>query len=316
MSKKANKRQINIIQYLNEHQKVATKEIMTELKITKSTFSDDIKYLKSKGYPIERERNYIWLDKTKTIYPVMPEDLSLPIIRKWIILYAINYYTTCTNAGEIEISKQIIHDICSDIYSFFSFGKNKISKDTTLDSIGTDLDELETDGYLCCLKDSPEYSTKNNEKRYAITKKIPRLLFFKKESALSLHILLEEEPYKTIYQNLKTQLQRLFPYNISKGSATKQQYLTSPLDTLSLLTSYPYETNCLNITCRFGKDNDNHILYRKFETGIILYSSETNQFYVLGKGLQGESTQKKNYLLPTDDIIERYIFLLIGCNIR
>lgn len=297
-------RQENIIKYLNQHDEVTTNDIREAFHIAKSTLSEDIKYLRSKGYPIMSRYGYISLEKGSNTAPISYyEKLSPEVIRKWVICFAAaNMYNPYTRNNEMH-SLADLENLCKRFYEL-------LSPETTAMSTHVfrkDIISLISEGYLEYSKETIDKLAnkdflRKNRKDIVPTSKVSILSIIKpndiNEFLESLNDITKPIPIAGLIQHLKL----LCPaFNNSQISLDESLYKTIPN-----LVSHFYKTNfkskSLDITCLNVEDNCNPISYNAFETGSILYSAEKRNYYLLGMAFLDKSTDKGYHLIPIDYI--------------
>lgn len=298
-----NQRQENIIQYLNEHGEVTTEEIKNRFNVAKSTLSEDIKFLRSKGYPIITRYGYISLEKQEdnsaiTYY----EKFSPSIIRKWLILYAINIFF---HSESEPPNLPSLYEKCDLLYSTVCQSKKSLSKQV----FHKDINELIKDKYLDYTDDTKESLSqdkflKYRERELFPTEKAPKVLVLDQPTAYALFYFLENELATTMFSDLKNRLLKHWP-NIKPTLAySNENFYTTPIpDMLENFMELPYKTNCVDITYQPAKEEKN-ILYKDFETYTIIYTIKENNFYILGSDTSEEGDEKNYFLIPVENIVK------------
>lgn len=297
-----NQRQENIIRYLNEHDEVTTEEIKTLFKIAKSTLSEDIKFLRSKGYPIVTKYGYISLEKQgdNDAIPYY-EKLCPSIIRKWIIMHTINLFFDPMEDPPNLLS---LYDQCKAMYSALTPMDNAMSQQV----FHKDIKELIQDGYLEYNESTREllryYKCINNrEKALLPTNKTPKVAVLDQATAYSLFYFLENETASVLFADLKKRLLKHWP-KISPSLLydEKNIYPLAIPDILEHFLRSSYQTNCLDITCQSDGKKPQNTLYKGFETAEVIYDIEKRKFYIYGRCITDGSAEKDYFLLPLERI--------------
>ena len=299
-----NARQENILKYLSEHGEVSTSEITKHFTIAKSTLSEDIKYLKSKGYPIVRRHGFLSLmqDENRESSPYY-EKLCPEVIRKWIILYNANIYYR-----ESEYSSYTVADLynsCHAMYSHLSPQKEAMSEQVFF----KDVRELLKDGYLkyssetvSALEDF-EY-LKRSERELAAPMPLHTPIIFDRQTAHDFHLYLESELNSLLFYNLKERLKKQWPDIPANHVYSADNLFIRPLpEILNVFMRTSYKTNCLDITC-LSDDHSQKLFYKDFETVMIMFFADHRKYYLLGKGLLEGCEKKDIYFLPFSQITD------------
>lgn len=316
MSKK-DIRHSKIIEYLNNNGEISTAEFIRILGVKKSTFSEDITELKSKGYPLNTSHHgFISLSEKKdNDEMVYFENISKDTIRKWLLLYTFNIIIA-TNGGpaSTDVIRETLLKIYGNINNSLTFSEYNFNKD---------IRELLSEGYLRHPTDYKEELFKSKE--YHTTFNTPRMIIVTKKSVHRLITYLETEPDNIIYSELKKRISALYAGQNQPSVEGAETNTIPAIKYIDIFLRSPYETNQLNIKYKTAKNN---ISIQNFETGLIMYSSEKNRFYILGEcdgykkpgrvtrliradkitSISESSAQNKLYMSPDINSIYEYIF--------
>ena len=308
-----NKRQADILAYLNQHTEVTRKAILNYFKdikknkIAKSTLSEDIKFLKSKGYPIVTRYGYISLEKQET-GDVIPyyEKLCPAIIRKWIILYnLIRDYAPCVGTP-YGLPLTDLYTACRDMYARLTPAANAMSSQVFF----KDVRELIKNGDIKYSEHTPNACVKNADKQLVPSEGLLYFADIDKNTAFLLYDCLEKEVSTALFADLKDLLKKHWPEIKDSYVDAREKYIyieripPTERNMFEHIRQLSYQTNCLNITC-CSEDNINRpILYKDFETVAIIYSKDVNHLFLLGRSIADTTDTKKEYLLPFSQIIK------------
>lgn len=315
------KRQSAIIEYLNKHGKVTTDEIRGILateenpdkRIPKSTLSEDIKYLKSKGYPIVTSYGYISLDKQETNEEIdYCEKLSPSIIRKWIILYnAVSSYNYYIDMYESEKSLVLanLYNACKYTYEQLTGSEDAMSDQMFF----RDVRELIRDGYIeyeewTKIKMKQNSSYPNEVKKIFIPKDFMYFAEINKDTAFEYYTrFMGTELVNVFLGDTKEYLKKRWPgINNTTHDVRRRYYYLKPIpqaamDMLKRIKALLYKSKALDVTCR-SKDGKNTTFYKDFESLYIVYSRERKRLFLRGTCAVDADKEKKVFLLPLERI--------------
>ena len=272
-----------LLQYLQTHKNVKSQDLLEELGIKKSSLSEDIKILKDKGYPIDTSKHgYVSLKAVINDIDISyNEEITPAIIRKWLILYAINILTEARK----EPTYKKIYNKLVDLYNINKVNINYIKKYM----LGKDIRFLVDDSYIKCCD---EYIGKFEEKTYKSAFKSTYISRLQKHKASKIIKELKYLPESILYTDLKKKIYTLFPNTTTGESSTScTNNLTTALKSVTDIIQSNYEEVCLSFTY-LNKKNKNQIAY--FETGAIIYSYDKNRFYLLGRQTINSKKKKEN----------------------
>lgn len=307
-----NKRQAAIIKYLSENGKVTTDEIRRILIndenygkiIPKSTFSEDINFLRSIGYPIVTSYGYISLDKQETDNEVVyHEKLCQSVIRKWIILYnTIFGYSSDEWAYSDLITKTELKSSCSAI------SRSQFYKD---------LKALKKEGYIDYDDEMKRSPYRKNEGYIDIdddddeTKHSPpvfpcgdflRFVNIDKRKASKMYKLLNNEIGIVFFKELKELLEKYWPEICSSDEFVPEKndcFRTVSQDAFNMFERFsrlPYKRKCLDITYCCGKNLSDTILYKDFKTMDAIFTQDSKRFFLLGRCVTDNSIRTEHLL--------------------
>ncbi len=299
------KRQENIINYLNSHDEVTTEEIKKEFNIAKSTLSEDIKYLRSKGYPIKTRYGYISLEKNEENPPIQYyEKLTPEIIRKWIILFIANTFTNPITSYEDTIPQEELYTFCHNIYSILSPKKEAMSAQV----FHKDLRELIRENYITytTLTEQSLYENKymkNSERELYATDKSPKMILVNEKAAPIIYDYLENETGAYVFADLKKILKQAFPKQIKVSRySEKNGYHNIVPDNLESLLIY-FEYNFYD----FDFDIKCKVTFKNFKFHAFIYIERLNKIYILGKAyiensIGNNAQEKETCIIPVESI--------------
>lgn len=297
-----NKRQEHIIKYLNEHGEVTTEEIKTRFKIAKSTLSEDIKFLRSIGYPIVSRYGYISLQKSPDTANIpYYEKLCPALIRKWIICYvAVNLYNPYFPSNELNNLEELEH-LCNKFYKLLSPNTTAMSTYVFHKDIKALMAEgfLEYDRYTIRLLQRDKF-LKNSLKNIFYKAKAPRMSCLNLKYCQYLLSLLENDTDALLFSDFVKRLRTFFPKLKSSQMYSEENfYTTTTPDQVDKFYKLPFKSKCLNITCLNKEEADRPITYKEFETGAMIYSMDKMRFYLLGK-----ASNQNYHLIPMDSVTD------------
>lgn len=315
------KRQSAIIEYLNKHGKVTTDEIRgiiateenPDKRIPKSTLSEDIKYLKSKGYPIVTSYGYISLDKQETNEEIdYYEKLTPSIIRKWIILYnAVSCYNCYIDIYEYEKSLVLanLYSACKYTYKHLTGSDDAMSDQMFF----RDVRELVRDGYIEYSEETKEEMESdrfhpNDAKDIFIPKDFMYFAEINKDTAFEYYTSFMDTGLVNLFLgDTKEYMKKRWPgINNAANDVWRRYYYLKPIpqaaiDMLKRIKALPYKSKALDITCR-SKDGKNTTFYKDFESLSIVYSRERKRLFLCGTCAVDADKEKKGFLLPLERI--------------
>jgi len=278
-----NRRQEELLRYLTAHGEVSTQNILTEFQIAKSTLSEDIKYLRSKGYPITGRHGFLSLKQDENAGIVSYyEKLSPKTIRKWIILYNANLYYNEDERYLYTLTD--LYNFCNTMYLNLAPRKKAMSEQVFFE----DVRELIADGYLkYSAATEKELETfkyyKNEQREIVIPVKMHVPVILDRQTAHLLYSYSESDIDSLIFSDMKQRLKKLWPDISEVPLYSPEKIYTKPVpDVLHTFMKTAYQTKCIHITCR-TEHTDNPVSYKNFETAMIVFFAEQREYFLFGK---------------------------------
>lgn len=276
---KVEQRRQNILDYIIEKQTVSTKELLEVFKIKKATLSEDIAALKGQGIPLETPRGYIKLSQSEVLFY---EKITPAIIRQWLILLILSQ-------AERPLKFQNIAD------NYIS-----ITGECSIDTLHKDLQTLKEQQYV---------TTNNKTYQYYVTEKF---YSFISPDLEALDNFCYEYAQRANSNPTNNQLSRvhkiasildcgyedadIYTKNDTYLAHGKSNQLSKEQEaTLNKILSTSYQSKCIAIRYRTRKGFETT---KTVEIGLIVYSIEKNQLYLLCK------QNERNTIIPINAIVE------------
>lgn len=276
---KVEQRRQHILDYIIKKQSVSTKELLDVFNIKKATLSEDIAALKNQGIPLETPRGYIKLSQSEVRFY---ERITPAIIRQWLILLILSQadrplkfqnivenYTSITGECSIDTlhkDLQILKEQQYVIQSNKTFQYHVTEKFYSF--ISPDLDTLDNFCY--------EYAQRADSN--PLNNQLSRV--HKVASILDCG-------YEDV--NIYTKNDTYLAHGKSNQLSKKQ------IENLNQVLSTSYQSTCLKIRYL---TNQREEISKIIAIGLIVYSIEKNQIYLLGK------SDAQNIIIPISSIID------------
>lgn len=279
---KVEERRQKLLNYISEKGTVSTKELLEVFDIKKATLSEDISALKKQGIPLDTPRGYLRLDSHELDDFAYYDKITPAIIRQWIIMLILS-----------QASKPINFQLIEERYI-------EITGDCSIDTLHKDLQHLKEQHYI--VQNTKNYCYRITEKFFSfIAPSLEQLDNFCYEYA--------QKADSTPINKQLTRIHRIatildcgyedkdiYTKNDNYLAHGKSNLLSKEqLNQLNLVLSTSYQTNCLNI---YYRTNQNYEINKIVAIGLIVYSIEKNQIYILGKN------DAQNIIISISSIIE------------
>ena len=291
-------------------------ELMVKTGISKSRLSEIIKSISNDGYSIDSpsRSGLIKLDVSESSY-VFP-TIKDSDIRKWLILFLLSKYEKLTfrellikllylkdaNIDNSEIlidpnsdktaydNNNLIKNIRNNSIDSFYDDYVDVAKDIiSVTSLRSDLNDLKDAGIVSMIK--------SKHTTYQLTSKAPYIIPISEDSLFEFCLKYERsasstsdiKPLKQAYGKIQKLINienddiNLKRFGKSNDISPKQ------IDAFNNFTSYPYKTNLLELS--YSRKGE--IQCDIFAVGLLFYSVETGEFYVLGKNILKNRTESR-----------------------